>query len=151
MANFLDILNKPADTIEKPKPYPIGHYICAVQGPPEYKTIKTKNGEAQKVHYKLKPLATDVDVDQDALRESGGLARPFPDLQFYLGVTDEEILANLHRPKEFVTNVGAYKEGMTARQMLEAPQNHQVKVQLGHRPSEDGTQIYAEVKRTLPV
>ena len=149
--DFNKILATPSEKIERPKPFPAGHYTVLVTGPPEYPKIKTKNGEAQKVQWKVKALQADLDVDQTLLIESGGLDRPFPIMQVYLGVTEEEIQKSLFRIKEFAIACGVEEAGKNVKELAEATQNRQVKVQIGHRASDDGTMLYAEIKRALPV
>lgn len=36
MADFTSILNKPMAETERPKPLPVGTYLCMVQGQPEF-------------------------------------------------------------------------------------------------------------------
>ena len=151
MADFMNILSKPADAIEKPKPTPAGTYTCVCVGLFELKDLKTKNGVAKKLHFKLKPLAAGPDVDQQQLIEAGGLGGYFPEFQVYLGVTEDDADKNMHRAKEFAENCGVATSGLSVRAMLEAVQNQQVQVQIGHRPSDDGSMMYAEVKRTFKI
>ena len=42
MANFEDILDKPATEIDRPKPLPIGEYVWTIQGLPRYDKSKEK-------------------------------------------------------------------------------------------------------------
>ena len=74
MANFTDILNKPAETVEKPKPRPVGTYLCIVDGPHKQRDVKGKDGtEYPVVGFTFKTMQAQEDVDQAALAEAGGV------------------------------------------------------------------------------
>ena len=150
MANFSDILNKSADTIERPRPMPVGTYACVVQGLPEYAIRNTKNGDSQTVAYKIKPLIPQPDVDQSQLAEFGGVgAAPVQTLTFWLGTNDDEIDKNFYRVKDFVEHCGMPVTGVTRKQMLESVANAQVGIVVKHRPAPDGSAVYTEIARTL--
>ena len=149
MSNFADILNKTADTIEKPKPAPVGHYIAIVQGLPEYMVRNTKNGDSQTVQYKLKLLMPKEDVDVSALNDIGGIGSiPTMTLTIWLGTDDQSIENNMWRVKEFVEHCGINPAGKSRKEMCEAAANAQVGVRIKHRPAPDGSQTFADIERT---
>ncbi len=152
MVDFTDVLNTQADLIERPKPLPIGSYICIVAGLPEYTVRSTKNGDSQTITYKLKPIAAKEDVDESSLHEFGGIAAaPTFTHTIWLGGTAEEQTRNLFRLKDFVGHCGQAISGVSAKTMAESVVNTQVGIAVTHRPAPDGSAIYAEVKRTFAV
>lgn len=141
--NFTDILSKSADAIEKPKPLPVGTYICMIDGPAEF--VEVGQNETPAANLKLRPLAADVDVDQGLLAEQGGIGERRIRHTLYLS---EDAL---WRAKEFFENCGIPAEGKTLKELFAALPNQQIKVVIKHQPSKDGTEMYANVARTLAV
>lgn len=139
MSNFANLLSKPASDIERPKPLPVGTYLGLVAGAPEFKDIgKNKTPAAE---FKIKVLAAQQDVDLEALTAAGGLDNKIMTARFFL--TDD----SMYRLKEFLTNALGIEEGRrTIGELLSEAPNKQVYITVSHRPSEDGQQIYAEIK-----
>ena len=64
----MEVLNKPAAAVEKPKPKPAGVYVAMIQGMPKQKKINVQGEEKNVLSFTCKPLmAREVD-DQDALK-----------------------------------------------------------------------------------
>lgn len=78
MPNFEDILNKPAESIEKPKPRPAGHYLGQIAGVPAQKDVQTKDGERKVLSFKVKLLMAHEDVDAEALEDHAELSTWMP-------------------------------------------------------------------------
>ena len=83
MANFTDILNKPAETIEKPKQRPPGTYLCIVNGPHKQKEVNDK----PVVSIAFKSMQAQEDVDQAELAAAGGVGNTFVQ-DFFLQTND---------------------------------------------------------------
>ncbi len=67
MANFTDALNKPVDTVEKPKPKPAGTYLSMISGMPEVRKQMAQGEEREILSFKAKPLQARDGVDEDDL------------------------------------------------------------------------------------
>lgn len=144
MVDFSQILSKPADAVEKPKPLPTGHYTCLVMGVPEVKALGQNETPAAIVQ--LRPLAPDSDVNQEALIAQGGI-KENTRLRVTLFLSDDA----QWRFIDFCKNCGIDPAGKTLKELLDQLPNRQIKAQVGHRPSQDGTEVYSDVKSTLPV
>lgn len=142
MANFSDILDKPATEIERPKPLPVGTYTWVVRGLPRYDK-STKKGTPY-AEFTLECLGPGDDVDVEALEEAGGFTGKTLRLTFYL--TEEAA----YRAKDFAIDCGVEIEGLTLGQMLEACNGCQVLAEVRHQASEDGERIYAQIGKTTP-
>ena len=78
MVDFTDILSKKADSVEKPKPKPVGTYLTTIQGMPAMRTVTSKAGEDMPVvDFKLKVLMAQDDVDQDDIKDDISSWAPF--------------------------------------------------------------------------
>jgi len=138
MASFMDALNRKADDIEKPKPLPVGTYIGTVAGPAEIKEIGQNNTPAAIFQFNI--LSADADVDTEALTHAGGCQGKRLRQTFFL--TEDA----LYRLKDFLVEIcGIEASGRTVGEMLPDAVNRMVKMTVKHRPSPDGTQIYAEI------
>ena len=139
--NFADILNKKPTEIERPKPLPIGTYIAMLPAPGEVKEIGKNNTPA--IEYKARILAPGPDVDMAALNDAGGCSGKELRLTFWLS---EDAL---FRFKEFLLNHVGLEEGdKSIGQLAAEAVNRQFSITVGHRPSQDGSAIYAEIKGT---
>ncbi len=69
MTSFTDILNRPAETIERPKPRPPGTYLSIVTGPHKQKEVNDK----PVISITFKTAQAMEDVDQASLAEAGGV------------------------------------------------------------------------------
>jgi hypothetical protein len=152
MANFSEILNKPASSIEPPKPLPPGTYLCLVDGQPEFQKIGKNSTDC--VNFKMKPVQAQADVDQTALQEvltsKDGTFRPLQDTKIFhrLFITEDSIW----RLKKFlVEDLGIEEGSKSLGQLIPEAMGRQVLVNVGHRPSDDGTQIYIDIKGTAAV
>ena len=143
MLNFQDILNQPAKDIEKPKPLPVGTYLCIVNGPAEFPEKGIGQKETPAAILQLRPLQAREDVDQQALADAGGLAEKSIRHTLWLSKDAQ------WRTKEFRTHCGLDVEnGATLGQLFSEIPNRRLYVQLKHRTSADGSQIFSEVAST---
>lgn len=146
MANFTDILDRPASEVERPKPIPAGTYTAMVSMNPQPEFGESNQKKTPFVKFTLQILAPGDDVDSDALSEvKGGVQGKTLTNTLYL--TEDSVW----RLKDFLGHVGVLDESKSLRQMIgEAPGN-QCGIEVGHRASQDGTSIFAEIKRTFTV
>jgi hypothetical protein len=140
--NFSSILDESPTEVERPKPLPVGTYLCIVAGQPVYDK-STKKGTPY-VEFTLRPLAAESDVDEDELAEAGGLDNKSLRATFYL--TEDAV----YRLDEFHQHCGIdLEDEASRRQRNDEVVNAQVRVVVNHGTSQDGTRIYAQIARTL--
>lgn len=138
--NFSALLEKPADSVERPKPLPAFTYLCVVKGLPE-------NGESTQkktpfVRFNLSPLAAVGEFDQAEIDAIGGLEGKTIRDTYY--ITEDA----LWRLKQFLENCGIEAEDKSIAQMISEAPGCQILVTMRHRSSEDGSAIFAEVAKT---
>jgi hypothetical protein len=146
MANFQDILNKPADQIEAPKPLPVGTYVVLVEGQPEHKQMGKNNTDC--FEFPLKFLQAGPDVDQQALLENlNGKSLQDRKLKHRLFVTDDAVW----RLKQFLEHLGIEIGSRGLGECIPESMGRQVMLTIGHRASDDGQQVFMDVKGTAKV
>lgn len=139
--SFSSVLDTPAGDIERPKPLPVGSYVCVVTGQP--RIDKSAKKQTEFVEFTLKLLEALNDVDEDALKDVGGIKDKTTRVTFYL--TENSI----YRLKEFLEHCGVdmEDEGSMRQYIAEAP-GKQVVAHIIHEASQDGDAVYARVKNT---
>lgn len=142
--DFSKILSKQATEIEKPKPLPIGSYICNNPQLPTFKGLGKEESPA--AVFRVIVLAPDEDVDPQELTDYGEWkGKP---ITFNRFLTE----ASEWRTKEEICQAfGIEEEGKTLGQIFNETVNRQVRVTIKHRPSDDGTQMYMEVEKLSAV
>lgn len=138
---FESILDTPADAVERPKPLPAGTYDCIVKGLPEYGESSQK--KTPFARFTLAVQAVGDDVDPDDLEAIGGIADKTIKSTYY---TTPDALFRL---TDFLDHCGIDLEGKTVRQGIDETPNCAVRIVVTHRASDDGQQVFAEVKRTM--
>lgn len=137
--DFSKILAKQADQIEKPKPLPVGSYVCTNPKLPDFKGIG-KN-ETPAAEFGLVVIAPMEDVDPDQLREFGEYKGKTIRHRMFLTEGTE-----FRTKEELVNAFGIEEAGKNLGQMFNETINKQVIVKIRHRPSDDGTDVFAEVE-----
>lgn len=144
MVDFSAVLNKKVEDIEKPKPLPIGTYVCIVDGLGEIKTVG--KDETPCVNFKLKVMSPGVDVDAEALNAAGGVNNR--SVRHTLWLTEDAAW----RAKKFLAeDLGIDPHGKTLMELINEAPGRSCMVNIKHRPSEDGQTLYAEIKSTAAV
>jgi len=140
--NFASILDEAPTEINRPKPLPVGTYICVVQGQPTYDKSNKKG--TPYVQFTLRPVAAEEDVDPEELEAMGGMESKTLRATFYL--TEDAV----YRLDEFHQHCGVdiSDASVSRRNRNENIVNAQVRAVVSHRMAEDGSQVYAELKRT---
>lgn len=145
--NFGSVLDRESSTVERPKPMPVGTYLCVVKGQPKFDVSSKKKTEF--AEYSLQPLQAAEDVDKVALAEALGgksLGEKIIRATYYL--TEDAV----YRLKEFLDHCGVDDgPGVTLRQRASGAPGCQVLASIRHRPSDDGTNVYAELGATAAV
>ena len=141
---FSSILDTPSSEIERPKPMPVGQYVCVVQGQPRFDKSRLKQTDF--VEFTMKFLETvDSTVDDDALAVVGGIKDKTVKATYYL--TDTA----LWRLKDFLDHCDAGDEDMSLRQRIAETPGKRVTITIGHESSQDGQTVFARVKDTAAV
>jgi hypothetical protein len=139
--NFASILDEAPTEISRPKPLPVGTYLCVVQGQPVYDKSNKKGTPF--VEFTLRPITAEEDVDADDLAEMGGIGDKTIKATFYL--TDDAVF----RLDEFHQHCGIdINEPASRRSRNEAIVNAQVRAVIKHEMSQDATQSFARLSRT---
>jgi hypothetical protein len=136
--DFSKILQKQATEIEKPKPLPVGSYVCINSALPKF--VGVGKNETPAAEFSLTIIAP-VEVDMEALSAYGEVkGKNIRHRQFLTEGTE-------FRSKEELVNAFQIDpEGKNLGQLYNETINKQVIVTIKHRPSEDGTEIYHEVE-----
>ena len=141
--SFSSILDRAPSEIERPKPMPVGQYICVVQGQPRFDKSSKKQTEFAEFTHKL--ISAGDDVDEDELKAYLG-DRKLSDVTmkntYYL--TEGAVW----RLKEFLEHCGI-DEGDSLRAMIEETPGAQVGIFLNHEASQDGTSVFARIGKTF--
>lgn len=140
--NFGALLNKKMSEVERPKPYPVGTYLCVVQGLPRFDKSTKKGTEFSE--YQLKPLQALDDVDAGDLAEMGGLER-------VIKATYYHTEGAIWRLKEFLQACLGEDEDISLEEAIEKTPNCQVLVTIKHESSQDGETIYGVVDKVTRV
>ena len=141
---FQSVLDMPASDIERPKPLPVGSYVCVVQGQPRIDKSAKKQTEFSE--FTLKLLEALDDVEAEDLAAQGGIADKTIKLTFYH--TENSI----YRLKEFLEHCGLEIEhGILLRKLIGETPGCQVVAHVIHEASQDGESVYARVKSTTSV
>ncbi len=139
-------LDRPASSVERPKPVPVGHYTFIIQGMP--REDKSSQKKTPFWEYQLKAIHAHDDVDSEALtawyQRADGSTKTIGDInmkpKFYL--TDEA----LFMLKDFIEATGIEEsEYETLRQGAQMLTNRQVVGLVTHKPTENGN-MFAEVR-----
>ncbi len=142
--SFASVLDMPAQDIERPKPIPVGSYVCVVQGQPKFD--KSTKKQTEYVEFTLKLLEAMDDVDEDALKEAGGIKDKTMRNTYYL--TEGAIW----RLKDFLGHCGIDTDtDASLRQLIDEAPGKQVVANIAHQASNDGSSVFAQVKNTSTV
>jgi len=138
------ILDAAPTEIDRPKPLPVGSYICVVKGLPRYD--KSSKKQTEFVEFVLQPIAVRDDVDAEELEAMGGFANKTIKATFYL--TEDAV----YRLDEFHEHCGIeLEDGVSRRQRNEQTVNKQVGAFIRHEANQDGTAIFGRLGSTFIV
>lgn len=140
--SFESILDTPVASVERPKPLPAGTYDCIVRG--MYEEGQSTQKKTPFVRFTYAIQAAGDDVDEAELAEMGGIADKSIKDTYY---TTPDALFRLTTALEHMGIEDL--ESKTIRQALSETPNSSIRIVVSHRASEDGENIFAEVKRTM--
>lgn len=147
--SFESILDTPADEVERPKPLPAGTYDVLVKGMPEHGKSSKQQTPFVRFTYVLQAAREDVNEDEldELLTNAKGEKVALSDRSIrdtYYTTPDA-----LFRLTDALEAMGIDLTDKTVRAALDETPNASLRILVGHRPSEDGTQVFAEVKRVM--
>ena len=145
MTNFASILDQKAEDVKAPPLLPTGSYLTVVQGLPETGQSSKKQTDFFKFTHRIVQPLDDVDHDELEAAFPEGVAGKTVANTFYL--TEN----SLFMLKQFVENCGIDMTGKTMRQCVDELPNCEVVINIRHRPTQDGTRMFAEIGSTAPV
>lgn len=137
--NFQQLLSKPAEQIEKPKPWPAGTYRGVIKGREFGESGQKKTPY---LRLALSALSPGEEVDADALAQALK-GKPISDRQFrrdFYITPDAE-----YRIVELAESCGISKAGRSLAELIEELPNQEVIFSMIQKPSQDGTELYNEV------
>lgn len=139
--NFASLLDEAPTEIVRPKPLPVGTYVCSITG---YEQGKSKKQGTPYVRFNLQPISALEDVDPLDLEASGGTEGKTLRLDFWI-TTDA-----IFRLDEFHTHAGIDITEPASRTMRnEAAINSTVLAVVSHRIDDnDPSRVYVDVTRT---
>lgn len=157
MARFADALDRTAETIKRPPPPPLGHYVLQVTkvpSPPE--EMNSAKFTGSKLTIPLAILSATDDVDEDELAEFGNISGVPLRLEFIFNEApgeEQKFEATLNRLKEFCERCGVdVSEGTTVMQWLAELAGCQFIGQVKHKADQnDPTILYPEIGATTAV
>lgn len=144
MANFEEILSRPASENRPPEAYPAGRYHCIVDGPPEQG--KSSQKQTDYLRFKFKIINPDRGVDARKATEM--------QLQGKIITNDYYITDGAaYRLNDFFTSIGIENPdgSRSAKEMLMEAPGKQLYVTLKHDISPDGKRVYHKVESTEAV
>lgn len=152
MAGFVDILDRPSNSIEKPKPLPVGTYLFMTVG--AHKEGESNQKKTPFVEFACKIMQAAEDVDADALaaaltNANTGERKALSEI--VLKNTYYKTEASAWRLVEFLDHLGAGDDSMSPRQRLSMSPGKQFLGEIVHEMSTDGKSIFAKIGKTAPV
>lgn len=156
MASFSEALNRPAETIKRPPPPPLGHYIMGVaKVPGAAEPINTQKFQGSKLTIPIQIISASDDVDMDELEAFGNPAGFNLRLDFLFNEAPGEEMkfeSTLNRLKEFCAAAGADVETGTPQEWLMNLPGAQFLGELRHRVNpNDVSEIYPEIGRITAI
>lgn len=153
MASFADALNRSTETIKRPPPPPIGHYVMQVtKMPGAAEPMNSAKFTGEKLTINVAIVSPLDDVDEDELADFGNPAG-FPlRLDFIFNTAADEEMKfeqTLNRLKTFCVNCGIEEEGKNLGEMIAELPNTQFIGELKHRlDPNDPESVFPEIGRT---
>lgn len=142
--NFGKLLDVAPTEVERPKPIPAGTYLCTVKGLPKFDKSSKKGTEY--VEFTLVPVSAGDDVDEDELKEFGGLKDKTIKDTYY--ITENSVW----RLKKFLEDCGLDVDNKktTLRELIDETPNAQLNVIIKHEFGNDNVSVFARVAGTAP-
>lgn len=153
MVKFADLLDRKAEDIKQPPQLPAGTYVAMVKKYPETTERSSDKGTFEILRFNME-VVEPYEVDEDALAEFGKVQGIPLRNEFIFNTADDPDaergrLGSLNRLKAFLSNLGAFEEGMTVQDGLTASVAQSCLVEVRHRPDpNDSERFYTEIGKT---
>lgn len=134
--NLQELLRKPADQVERPKPLPGGTYNGMVSGR-EFGESREK--KTPYVRFSIQVVTPGNDIDPTTIAGID-LSKKKLRRDFFL-TPDAE-----YRLVEFAESCGINKSGRSLAELIEECLNKPVLVEVIQKPNQDGSEVYNEVQ-----
>lgn len=157
MARFSDALDRSMETIKRPPPLPIGHYIFSITKMPSApEALNSTKGDFEKLTIDVQTVSPSDDVDPDELAEYGNVAGVPMRIDFIFNndpAEEAKFEGTLNRLKRFMDHCGvSYGPSDRLGEKLAELVGAQFLGDVKHRPDpNDPEVVYNEVGRTAPV
>lgn len=151
--NFTSILDKPAESLEAPKPVPVGTYLALISGPETYSKVGAN--QTDMVSWPVKLIQPQPDVDVAALTEAlslkDGTTKALGDIKLKFDQFLTEASAFMVR--DFLKNTLAIDDaGKSLRQMISEALGKQMLVTIKHGLTKgDNPRVFASIDSTAKV
>lgn len=150
MANISDILNRPAEDVEAPKPLPPGSYNCIVKGLPEQGESSKKKTPYLRFSFQIISARDDVEEDAIAEYETGKDGEKTPIVGKIM--TSDYYLTNdaLFMLTDMLEALGIdFSGGKSVSAAIDESPNTECVIFVKHEPSQDGKRFYARIGRVV--
>lgn len=151
--NFTSILDKPAESLEAPKPVPVGSYLAIISGPEAYSKVGANQTDLVKWPVKLIQPQADVDIAalNEALALKDGTTKSLSDIKLTYDAFLTEASAFMVR--DFLANVLVIDPaGKSLRQMISEAIGKQMIVTIVHGLTKgDNPRVFASIKDAAKV
>lgn len=144
-ANFTSVLDEVNSKVDRPPPYPQGSYVFLVEGQPKFSQVGQDKKDVADFQLKFLQVFGEQPSQEEVANFPGGVLGKTVRVRFFLTEA-----AKWRLDKFLIDDLGIEGE-MSRRQRLAQAQGRQVIGVIKHRPSEDGTTIFAEVSETSKV
>lgn len=157
MARFSDALDRTMETIKRPPPLPLGHYIMSVvQAPSAPEPLNSQKGDYEKLTIQAKVHSAWDDVDPDELADYGNVMGTPMRIDFIFNndpAEEAKFEGTMNRLKSFLDHCGvSYTAGDRLGEKLAELTNAQFLAEVRHRVDpNDPEVVYNEIGRTAPV
>lgn len=142
MANFTDILSTQASTIEKPPVIPQGTYLGIVKGAPKIADEKTKRESDPDITFNIEVTAPQADVDLSSF--PGNVQGTLMNKSFW--ASDQKGQYSLKR--WLVEHLKIEEGTKTLGELIAEAPGRPIMMTVIHKPSKDGTEMFANIKDT---
>lgn len=143
MADFSSILDQQVNSVERPKPYPIGMYHCIVDGPPEVTQIGANKTDC--AIFPMKIMSAQLDVDLADIEAAGGVTGKI--IRHRLFLTADAAW----RLDQFLFEHLGIEFGKSRKEAISEAVGRQCFLTIRHRPAQDGSAMFAEVASTAHI
>lgn len=148
--NFMSVLDKPAESLEAPKPIPVGSYLAIISGPEAYSKVGVNQTDLVKWPVKLMQPQGDVDIASlnESLSSKDGTTKSLGDVK----LTYDQFLteASAFMVRDFLSNVlGIEATDKSLRQMISEALGKQMIVTIKHGLTKgDNPRVFATISDT---